>query len=109
MTAVRSGCLIQSVPVEPGKRYAVAAWYRLQGEGVATVRARWQTEDGTWHAEQEDRFLTPHGDDGDWQRMIGVVRVPEGAGRLVLLLSMNGQQTEEDVAWWDDVVVFEVD
>jgi len=107
MRAVRSGCLIQSVNVTPNGRYAVAAWYRLQGEGAASVRARWQTEDGTWHAQQEDRFLTPHGSSDGWQRMIGVVRVPEGAGRLVLLLLMDGQ-SEADVAWWDDVVVFEV-
>ena len=107
MRAVRSGCLIQSVNVTPNGRYAVAAWYRLQGEGAASVRARWQTEDGTWHAQQEDRFLTPHGSSDGWQRMIGVVRVPEGAARLVLLLLMDGQ-SEADVAWWDDVVVFEV-
>ncbi len=109
MTAVRSGCLIQTVGVAPGKRYAIAAWHRLQGEGVASARARWQTADGTWHAEHEDRFLTPNGADGDWQRMIGVVRVPEGAEKLVLLLQMDGQQTEEDVAWWDDMLVFEVE
>jgi len=108
MRAVRSGCLIQSVAATPGTRYAVATWHRLQGEGAASVRVRWQTEEGKWHAEHEDRFLAAHGSADGWQRMVGVVRVPEGAGRLVLLLSMDGQQAEADVAWWDDVVVFEV-
>lgn len=107
MRAVRSGCLIQSVPATPGKRYAIATWHRLQGEGAASVRVRWHTEDGKWTAEREDRFLTAHGSTDGWQRMVGVVTVPESAGRLVLLLSMDGQLTEADVAWWDDVLVFE--
>lgn len=108
MTAVRSGCLLQTAPVEAGKRYAIAAWYRLQGRGVASVRVRWHDPDGKWYAEQQDSFLTPYGTDGDWQRMVGVVRVPDGAGSVVLLLNMAGQR-DQDVAWWDDVVVFEVE
>jgi hypothetical protein len=108
MRAVRSGCLIQSVPVKPGGRYAVATWHRLQGEGTASVRVRWQTADGKWTAEHEDRFLSAYRFVDGWQQMVGVVRVPEGAGRLVVLLSMDGQQSEADVAWWDDVVVLEV-
>ncbi|NLO07845.1 MAG: hypothetical protein GX131_18655 [candidate division WS1 bacterium] len=108
MTAVRSGCLIGSAEVTPGRRYAVSVWQRQTGEGHSSVRVRWKTEENKWHAEHEDRFLTAHGTDGDWQQMIGVVSAPEGTKWLVILLSMDGQQTEEDVAWWDDVKVFEV-
>ncbi|MGC9317025.1 MAG: hypothetical protein ACP5KN_03185 [Armatimonadota bacterium] len=106
---VRQGCLIQSVAVAPGERCAVAAWYRLQGEGTPSVRVRWQTADGSWHAQHKDRFLSTHGSEGEWQRMVGVVTVPEGAGRLVLLLWVGGQQSEQDVVWWDDAVVFKLD
>jgi len=108
MRDVKNGCLIQSVEVTPGKRYVVAAWYRQQGEGVPAVRARWHTPEGKWHAQHEDRFLAPRGSEDDWRRMVGVVRVPEGAGRLVLLLLMEGQQSKEHVVWWDDVAVFEM-
>ncbi len=107
---VRAGCLIQSVAVAPGERYAVAAWYKRQGsEGADSARVRWQKSDGTWHAEHKDRFLNIHGSEGDWQRMIGVVTVPEEVGRLVLLLWADGVGADEDVTWWDDVVVFKLD
>jgi len=109
LSAVRKGCLIQSIEVAPGERYAVQTWHRQQGAGVPTVSVRWQTADGTWHAEHEDRFLMRHEADGDWQSMVGLVRVPEGAGRLVLLLGSDGQQTEDDVLWWDDALVIKVD
>ena len=109
MRAVRKGCLIQSVEVAPDERYAVQTWHRQAGEGSPTVRVRWQTADGTWHAQHKDRFLLTHQADGEWQRLVGVVRVPEGAGRLVLLLNADGQQTEDDVLWWDDALVIKID
>ena len=109
LRAVRKGCLIQSVAVAPGERYAVQVWYRQAGRGFPVARVRWQTADGTWHAEHEDRFLLTHGDGGEWQRLVGVVRVPEGAGRLILLLNADGQQVEDDVLWWDDALVMELD
>ena len=108
MRAVRKGCLIQSIEVAPGGRYAVEAWHRQRGEGVPSVRVRWQTAEGSWHAEHEDSFLMTHGAEGEWHRMIGVVRVPEGAGRLVLLLFSDGQRSEEDVIWWDDALILKV-
>lgn len=107
MRDVKSGCLIHSVAVAPGGRYAVAAWVRQQGRGVPGVRVRWHTPEGKWHAEDSDSFLSPAGTEGDWQRLVGVVRVPEGAGRLLVLLLMDGQPTRDDIVWWDDVVVFE--
>jgi len=109
MRTVRKGCLIQSIAVASGERYAAAAWHRVEGAGVPSVRIRWQKADGSWHAEHEDCFLTAHGAAGQWQRMVGLVRVPEGAGRLVLLLSVDGQRSDQDVVWWDDVVVFRID
>ena len=35
--------------------------------------------------------------------MFGVVQVPEGVGRLVILLGVRGQTGEKDVVWYDDV------
>lgn len=109
LRAVRSGCLIQSTEVEPGQRYAVQAWCRQRGEGVPSVRIRWRTPDGKWHAQYQDRFLTPSGTDGEWRRLIGLVRVPEGSGYLVVLLNSDGQRTGDDVIWWDDVTAVRID
>lgn len=108
MRAVRMGCLIQAMAVAPGERYAVAAWYRQQGTGSPSVRVRWQKPDGAWYAEQKDRFLNRIGPESEWQRMVGVVTVPEEVGRLVLLLQSDGQRSDQDVIWWDDVIAFKI-
>ena len=47
--------------------------------------------------------------DGDWQQLAGIGSGPEGAGRLIVLLWADGQCSEEDAIWWDDVAVFRVD
>jgi hypothetical protein len=41
--------------------------------------------------------------------MFGVVRVPEGAGNLVILLLARDQASPDDVAWFDDVRVYALD
>jgi hypothetical protein len=145
LVGVKSGCLIQSFPVKPGERYVVGAWRRIQGEGTASVRLRWQTAEGKWHAESLDVFLnaaktsaaqqpegvqTPAGAGqpgtaqqpagnresagnrvagGEWKLLAGVGVVPEGAGKLVVLLSADGQRTDKDVMWWDDITAYRVD
>ncbi len=106
---VQKGCMLQSMAVAPGERYAVAVWFRLQGAGTESVAVRWQTADGTWHAQHKDSYLNNHGADGEWKRLIGVVTVPEESGRMILLLNSDGQSSDEDVMWWDDIVVYKVD
>ncbi len=109
LTAVQDGCLIQSIEVQPGECYGVLAWRRIQGDGSTTIRVRWQTADGTWHAEQLDKMLGTSAPAGEWGQMAGMVTVPDGAGRLIVLLQASGQRSEQDVIWWDDVVVFRAD
>jgi hypothetical protein len=41
--------------------------------------------------------------------MLTAVQVPEGVGRLVVLLLVKGQQDEADVAWFDDAAVYRLD
>jgi len=106
LTAVSGGCLIQSIEVRPGEAYGVSAWRRIQGEGSATIRVRWQTPEGQWHAEQLDRMLGTSAPAGEWGLLAGMVTVPDGAGKLIVLLQAGGQRSDEDVIWWDDVVVF---
>ncbi len=109
LVGVRNGCLIQRIDVQPGERYVVSGWRRVQGQGAALIRVRWQTSEGAWHAEPLDRSLSASAADGDWQQLAGIVSVPEGAGRLIVLLWADGQCSEEDAIWWDDVAVFRVD
>jgi len=109
LVGMKWGCLIQTVPVTPGERYAVAAWYRMQGEGSPSLNMRWQTPEGKWHAESLDVSLSPAKSEGEWKLMAGAGTVPDGVGKLVLLPSVNGQRSEQDVVWWDDVTAFRVE
>ena len=109
LRGVKNGCLIQRLDVAPGERYAVAAWYRMQGEGAPSLSLRWQTAEGKWHAESRDLSLGTAKSEGDWKLLAGTGVVPEGAGKLVLLLSVSGQQSEKDIIWWDDVTAFRVE
>ncbi len=123
---VANGCFLQSCPVKQGEQYAVGAVRRLQGKGEAWLRVRWQTAEGKWAAEALDVLIhceepragvhtlpeepragmhaLPGGQDG-WGEMLGVAEVPEGVGRLVLLLSVADQPTPDDAAWFDNVRV----
>jgi len=104
-TGVVNGCFIQSYDVQPGELYLVSARRRLSGAGSAWLRARWQTAEGAWTKELQDKLAYPAGNDPDWQELLTVVEVPEGVGKLVLLLGMAGQQSEADAVWFDDVRV----
>jgi hypothetical protein len=101
---VTGGCFTHAIsPVQPGERYAVQAWAKVQGRGSAWIRLRWQTAGGQWIHEQQDRMAyCPSGTD-QWQELLAVAEVPEGVGKLVILLGMGGQPTAEDVVWFDDV------
>jgi hypothetical protein len=106
---VADGCFIQSIPVEPGQRYAVRAVRRIEGRGDAMLRVRWQTAESRWTAQGEDVAVPCLGPRGDWAEMLTAVRVPEGVGRLVVLLLVKGQQGEGDVVWLDDAGVYRLD
>lgn len=108
LTGVSNGCLIHRVEVKAGGRYALAAWCRVQGEGNPSATMRWQTSEGKWHAEALDVSLSTAKTEGDWRLLVGAATVPEGAGRLVTLLSVSGQRSDQDTVWWDDAILFEL-
>ena len=43
---------------------------------------------------------------GEWQEIMGVADVPPGAGKLVVLLLVQGQESAEDTAWFDEAGVY---
>jgi hypothetical protein len=103
---VADGCFLQAYKVAAGERYAVRAACKLHGSGSAWLRARWQTTEGRWTAEGQDRLFYGQASQDSWRELFGAVEVPEGAGRLVVLLSVSGQDTPEDTAWFDDVELY---
>jgi len=103
---VASGCFLQRINVQPGERYAVYAVRKIAGKGEASVRVRWQTSDSKWTAESRDVLLFADGPRDQWREMFGVVEAPEGVGQLVILLGVRGQTSPDDIAWFDDVAVY---
>lgn len=103
---VADGCFLQSVAVEPHQRYAVSAVRKIQGQGDAWLRVRWQTSDGAWTAEPQDTIAVAAGPRDAWAEMFAVVEVPDSAGRLVVLLGTSGQQSPDDTARFDDAGVY---
>ncbi|HPD14226.1 MAG TPA: hypothetical protein PLE19_04720 [Planctomycetota bacterium] len=102
---VANGCFLQACAVRPGERYAVGALCRLQGQGEAWLRVRWQTAEGRWTAEALDVLIPCEAPRDRWGEMLGVVEVPEGVGRLLVLLGIADQAASDDVAWFDEVRV----
>ena len=103
---VADGCFLQSYKVVPGERYAVRAACKVHGAGNAWLRVRWQTADGRWTAETQDQLFYCEASPENWQELFGVVEVPEGAGRLLILLGVGGQSAADDVVWFDDVELY---
>lgn len=105
---VGGGCFLQSYPVKPGERYAVRAVTKTQGGGDGHLRIRWQTADGVWTHELLDKLVFSDQPPTEWNELFGVVEVPAGVGRLVLLLGVRGQRSADDVLWYDDVEVYQL-
>ena len=64
--------------------------------------------EGRWTAESEDQLLYCEPARDKWGELFGVVEVPEGAGRLLILLGVGGQTTVEDAVWLDDVELYKL-
>ena len=102
---VKWGCFLQSQPARPGETFAVEAACQTRGAGHPTLVIRWQRADGAWTQWQEDRTFVFGPGTNAWRRAFGVVTVPPGAGKVVLLLNVTGQLTENDACWFDNVAL----
>ncbi len=105
-TKVKWGCFIQGLAVQPGEEYAIEVTCRPQGCSQPTLFIRWQTAEERWTQEQLDQTFPFESGKDDWQSAFGVVTVPEGVGRLIVLLSVTGQLTEDDACWFDNLGVY---
>ena len=92
-----------------GEHYAVVAMRRLQGKGETWVRIRWQSPESKWMAVAQDKIIYCDGPRDEWRRMFGIGEVPEGVGRLIILLGVGGQAGPQDIAWFDDVKLYKLE
>jgi hypothetical protein len=103
---VKSGCFIQSHDVRPGETYAVQAECLPRGSSNPTLIARWQTAEGRWTHEHDDRTFVFRPDEGAWPKAFGVITVPSAVGKLVILLNVTGQVADTDVCWFDNLALY---
>ena len=81
---------------------------KIVGRGQASIRVRWQTSEGGWTLEGLDQLIFCPSKTNDWSELFGVVEVPDGVGRLVILLGVKGQKSPDDVVWYDDVKLYQL-
>lgn len=104
---VKDGCFLQKIAVKSGESYAVEGACLRKGSSACTLFVRWQTETDTWTQWHSDQLVVFRPGEKDWESASGVVTVPEGVGKLVLLLSVHNQ-SEPDACWFDDVGVYKL-
>jgi len=102
------GCFLHGIPVAPGQTFVVQARCRATGATSPALTVRWQTSEHRWTQEANDGRFAFRPGAGDWQTAFGVVTVPPGAARLLVLLDVRGQKTDADVCWFDDVEVHRI-
>ncbi|MBN1419599.1 MAG: beta-galactosidase [Planctomycetes bacterium] len=105
---ILNGCLIQRIPVEPGRRYAVEADSLREGTSVPTIAVRWQDGDGKWTRWNFDRTIPFLAGSGPWEHAFGWAQVPDGAGFLVVLLAVHNQMGDGDVCWFDNLGIYRI-
>lgn len=96
----------QSIPIQPGMRYAFSAWVKsegVEGEDVgATLCLEYRNAEGNWaggtYASEGARGTA------DWTRVEMVTaRIPEGVSGGTITCYLR--QGMHGTAWWDDVEV----
>jgi len=105
-TKVKWGCFIQGLTVQPGEEYAIEVSCRPRGQSQPTLVIRWQTAEERWTQEHLDQTFPFESGKSDWQSAFGVVTVPEGVGRLIVLLNVTGQIADDDACWFDNLGVY---
>lgn len=108
---VTFGCLHQAVDVKPGEEYFVAAKVRYSSRTAPSVRIRWQTAAGDWTEVKKDVITGPEDNAPNEANEPNVqavtlrasARVPEGVGKIVVLLGAANQKDENDRCAFDDV------
>lgn len=95
-----AGCVMQSIPVEPGQRFVASAYVRgvSRPEAEVSLVVQWQEKSGAWLATATrlaDRL--PTGGVRDWTRLCVLAEAPQPAGRLSLMVTAYGQVSDEVV------------
>jgi hypothetical protein len=104
-----NGCFIQTHKADEGVRFYIKGRCRCSGDSQSYIRVRWQNADENWVHEIKDVILTPSKEESDgWRKCSGLVIVPKGAARVVILLSAFNQLTDKDDCLFDDIEMYQI-
>lgn len=104
---IKSGVFLQTIEAKPGEKFFIVAQSKTQGKGVATLTVGWKRADSSWlpDATRKTVLLPRRELPNGWSQWGTEAVAPEGTGLLVVLLGIEGQTSDNDMLWWDDIKV----
>jgi len=97
-------CVLQNVPVTPGRSYICYVWARRSNPRSACyLGIRWLKADKSWQSANYIRDAIPaHAPPDKWVRIAVPFTAPKDAAYAVIMLSAS-EQSPDDRCWFDDV------
>lgn len=105
-----AGCVMQSVPVEPGQRFVASVYVRgtFKSQADIALAVQWHDQAGKWLSTSTRRSDNlAHGGSAQWTRLCVMVEVPKEAAKLDFQVSAYGQAPDELVEI-DDAALIEL-
>jgi len=107
--AQNSACYLQSVRAQPRERYLVVCRLRMDPADQPSspfLSVRFRDAHGAWHKREDlEPLVQVVAGVADWQPVMTLVTIPEGAGELVVLLGVRNQRPTDRVLY-DDAAVY---
>jgi len=95
ISGAESATYLQSHTANPGERYLCVVWAKpdgLPGPGAASFSVRFRDDKGAWHPRRDlEPSVTMSEGIADWQPLVLMITVPEGAGSFLLMPGARGQ------------------
>jgi hypothetical protein len=95
-----------SIDVKPGEKYILESLCTQKGKGIPTMCVYWKDSKHkwTWSAGRTKSLYQPFED--KWKKAVAKVQVPaKGVAQLTVLLSVEKQESDKDVVWFDNVSI----
>lgn len=103
---VTDGCLLQVIDVQPNEEYLAVVTVK-RGDAAPTLRLRWQTSDGAWTQVEKDMLVGAESD-SETVTLTAAARVPDGAGKIAVLLGVKDQKDESNDCRFDDAQLYRI-
>jgi len=106
MAGISQGSYSYTIDVLPGESFQVESLCKQKGKGKPAMSIYWQDANRTinWSAGTTKEIYKQF--EGKWRKAAAKVQVPAaGALKLMVLLLLEAQESEDDIAWFDNVSI----